>query len=127
MTWILLVSVNGQASAKLTPNHVNTKDPQLMWAEYHGYNSWTMTTQYTIHSVPDTVDDALHRLAEQGSKSINAVAIEALARGLELNAAEATHNDLDSLIGTWQEDAAFEQAIADLERTHDVSQLPICY
>lgn len=80
-----------------------------------------MTTQYTIHSVPDTVDDALHRLAEQGSKSINAVAIEALARGLELNAAEAIHHDLDCLIGTWQEDAAFDQAIADFERTDEAS------
>lgn len=81
-----------------------------------------MTTQYTIHSVPDTVDAALHRLAEQGSKSINTVVVEALARGLELDPAGARNDDLDSLIGTWQHDAAFDEAIADYERTDDASR-----
>ena len=49
-------------------------------------------------------------------KSLNAVVVEALARGLDLEAGPAGHADLDHLIGTWQEDPAFDRAVADFER-----------
>lgn len=75
-----------------------------------------MGKQHTIRSIPDAIDSALRRLAKQESKSINTVAIEALARGLELEAAVIEHSDLDFLIGSWQEDSAFDQAVADFER-----------
>lgn len=78
-----------------------------------------MSKQYTIRSIPDAIDSALRRLAKQESKSINAVAVEALARGLQLDAAAIEHTDLDSLVGSWQEDKAFEQAVADFERIDD--------
>lgn len=78
-----------------------------------------MSKQYTIRSIPDAIDSALRRLAKQESKSINAVAVEALARGLQLDAAAIEHTDLDSLVGSWQEDAAFDQAVADFERIDD--------
>lgn len=75
--------------------------------------------QYTIRTVPATIDRALRRRAKQEAKSLNAVAIEALARGLELDAQPVEHADLDALIGSWQEDKAFDRAIADFERVDE--------
>ena len=72
--------------------------------------------QYTIRSVPVTVDRALRRRAKAEGKSLNAVAIEALERGLELEAKPQIHTDLDFLIGTWQEDPEFDRAMKDFER-----------
>lgn len=75
-----------------------------------------MNMQYTIRAVPKAIDQALRRRARQEAKSLNAVAVEALARGLELDAKPVEHTDLDTLIGSWQEDPAFDRAIADFER-----------
>jgi len=75
-----------------------------------------MKTQYTLRAVPSAIDRALRRRARQEAKSLNTVAVEALARGLELDAAPVEHTDLDVLIGSWQEDPAFDRAIADFER-----------
>lgn len=47
---------------------------------------------------------------------MNTVAIEALARGLDLDLKPAEYPDLDALIGTWQEDPGFDRAITDFER-----------
>jgi hypothetical protein len=55
------------------------------------------------------------------SKSLDAVVIDALARGLALNAAPARHTDLDPLIGTWQDDPDFDRAVAEFERIDDES------
>lgn len=77
--------------------------------------------QYTIRAVPPAVDRALRRRAKAEGKSLNAVAIEALERGLELDAIPHQHTDLDSLAGTWQEDKAFDRAVADFERVDEES------
>lgn len=80
------------------------------------YTAGIMSKQYTIRSVPAAIDRALRRLARQESKSLNTVAVEALARGLELDAKPAEHTDLDALIGSWQEDPGFDGAVADFEK-----------
>ena len=78
-----------------------------------------MNRQYTVRSIPDAIDRAVpHRVRREG-KSINAVVIEALARGLDLEAGPAGYRDLDHLIGTWEEDSAFDLAVADFERVDD--------
>ena len=41
------------------------------------------------------------------------------ARGLELDAKPVEHSDLDALIGSWQEDKAFDRAVADFERVDE--------
>ncbi|HUF64174.1 MAG TPA: hypothetical protein VMN36_19010 [Verrucomicrobiales bacterium] len=84
-----------------------------------GYSACTMKTQYTIRAVPAAIDRALRRRARQEAKSLNAVVVEALARGLELDAQPAEHTDLDALIGSWQEDPAFDRAISDFERVDE--------
>ena len=78
-----------------------------------------MSMQYTIRSVPEAIDRAVRRRAGREGKSMNAVVVEALARGLELEAGVVEHTDLDHLIGTWQEDPAFDLAVADFERVDD--------
>ena len=45
--------------------------------------------------------------------------VEVLARGLELDARPTGHEDLDHLIGTWEEDPAFDPAIADFGRVDE--------
>ena len=71
--------------------------------------------QYTIRAIPESIDRALRRLAKEEAKSLNVVVIEALERGLELDAKPAEHTDLDTLIGSWQEDPEFDRTIADFE------------
>lgn len=78
-----------------------------------------MRRQYTIRTVPSAVDRALRQRANEESKSLNTVAVEALARGLELDAKPVEHTDLDALIGSWHEDAAFNRAMADFGRVDE--------
>ena len=40
-----------------------------------------MSMQYTIRSVPEAIDRAVRHRARREAKSINAVVVEALARG----------------------------------------------
>ena len=75
--------------------------------------------QYTIRSVPAAVDRALRRRAKQEAKSLNTVVVEAIARGLAIDARQTEHTDLDSLIGSWQEDPAFDRAVADFEKVDE--------
>ena len=77
--------------------------------------------QYTIRAVPDEIDRALRQRARRESKSLNAVVIDALARGLALDAAQPRHTDLDDLVGTWQEDPDFDRAVAEFDRIDDES------
>ena len=83
------------------------------------YIAYMISRQYTIRAIPPAIDRALRRRAKQEAKSLNAVAVEALARGLELEAKPAEHTDLDALIGSWQKDPAFDRAVADFERVDE--------
>jgi len=85
------------------------------------YIACIVNRQYTIRAIPPAVDRALRRRARQEAKSLNTVVVEALARGLELEAKPAEHTDLDALIGTWQEDPAFDRAMTDFERVDEAA------
>jgi len=74
--------------------------------------------QYIIRAVPAHIDRTLQRRAKDEKKSINTVAMEALARGLELSAKPVEQN-LDDLIGSWQEDKAFDRAAADFRQVDE--------
>ncbi len=67
--------------------------------------------QYTLRDVPPQVDQALRRKARQDARSLNAVALEALTTGTGLAGKPVVYHDLDHLVGTWVEDAAFDKAI----------------
>ena len=78
-----------------------------------------MTKQFTVRSVSEAIDRAVRHRARREAKTINSVLVEALARGLEVEPVE--YRDLDPLIGTWQEDPAFDNAVADFERINDTA------
>jgi hypothetical protein len=69
--------------------------------------------QYTIRGIPSTVDAELRERARRTRKSLNETVVETLRRGLEMEAAEAIFDDMDDLIGTWQNDSAFDAAVAE--------------
>jgi hypothetical protein len=74
------------------------------------------TVQHTIRGIPKSVDKALRSQSKQGGNSLNQTAIEALARGLGVSEQPVVHHDLDKLAGTWEEDPAFDKALADQDR-----------
>src|SRR5260370_28513834 len=68
--------------------------------------------QYTIRNVPDTLDEALRRAARERGKSLNEVAIDALARGAGVTGERDRQRDLADIAGTWRKDPAFDCALA---------------
>ena len=69
--------------------------------------------QYTLRNVPHSLDAALRRRAREQGKSLNEVAIEALARGAGLSGERGRQRDLRDIAGTWQNDRAFDRAVAE--------------
>ena len=78
-----------------------------------------MSTQYTLRTVPDSIDQAIRKRASLEARSINSVALEALGRGLEMDESGLEYTDLDALIGSWQEDPDFDEAVADFGRVDE--------
>jgi len=72
--------------------------------------------QYTLRKVPQHVDRELRKRARQERKSLNAVALESLEKGLGLTAPPVRYHDLDDLAGTWVADPGFDQAMEDMHR-----------
>ena len=65
--------------------------------------------QYTLRKIPREVDKALRQKAKQEGKSLNQVAVEALARGASVDPVRPKFRSLDFLIGTWVEDPEFDK------------------
>ena len=80
------------------------------------YTACAVSTQYTIRSVSDALDRAVRQRARSERKSINAIVVEALTRGMDIG---VEHTDLDHLIGTWEEDPGFDRAVADFGRVDE--------
>jgi hypothetical protein len=72
--------------------------------------------QYTLRQIPPALDEALRRKSRQAGKSINQTAIEVLRSGLALAGDSIRHRDLDFMVGSWVEDAAFDEAIGSQDR-----------
>ena len=72
--------------------------------------------QYTLRDVPPAVDAELRRRARREGKSLNAVAIEALSRGVGFAKTAVRQRDLSDIAGTWQEEREFDEAIKDQHR-----------
>ncbi|HEV7509883.1 MAG TPA: hypothetical protein VGS07_33730 [Thermoanaerobaculia bacterium] len=75
--------------------------------------------QYTLREIPPTLDSELRQRAKAEGKSLNTVAIEALIRGTGLGDSPVRLRDLSDIVGTWQEDLEFDQAIADQDRVDE--------
>ena len=72
--------------------------------------------QYTIRGIPEAVDEAIRERAQAEGKSLNEVAVEALADGLGLGPTDIVRRDLSDVAGTWKADRAVEAALADQDR-----------
>ena len=83
----------------------------MMLASY-ACNAYNICMQYTIRNVPRTLDEALRKAAQERGKSLNDVAIEALARGAGITPERERQRDLGDIAGTWRKDAAFDRALA---------------
>jgi hypothetical protein len=81
-------------------------------------NAYNICMQYTIRNVPHTLDQALRRAARERGKSLNEVAIEALARGAGVIEERGRQRDVNDIAGTWREDPAFDSAL-DAQDTTD--------
>lgn len=74
------------------------------------------SVQYTLRAIPESVDLALRRKARREGRSLNTIAVEILARGLELDVSKPANTDLDDLVGSWVEDPGFTLAQQDFSR-----------
>lgn len=76
------------------------------------YIAYNICMQYTIRKVPNSLDAVLRRRAREQGKSLNEVAIEALARGAGVSGERSRQRDLSDIAGTWRSDRAFDRALA---------------
>ena len=67
--------------------------------------------QYTVRNIPRTLDEELRRRAREQGRSLNEVALQAMARGVGQSAESVRFRDLADLAGTWKEDPEFDAAI----------------
>ncbi len=72
--------------------------------------------QYTIRKIPAALDALIRRRARSSGKSLNAVAVEALAQGLGFTPGREVRRDLSDVVGTWRKDAAVEAAFLAQDR-----------
>jgi len=72
--------------------------------------------QYTIRDIPPYVDKALRERAKAESKSLNDVAIEALAEGVGVSDEAIVRRDLTDIVKTWKKDPAFDDAIQEQDQ-----------
>lgn len=72
--------------------------------------------QYTFRGIPPSLDTALRERARKEGKSLNQVAVEALADGLGLSGVRKARRSVDDIAGTWERDAAVDKAIAEQDR-----------
>lgn len=68
--------------------------------------------QYTVRGIPELLDKAIRDRARAEGKSLNEVAIEAIAEGLGVGKGDLVRRDLTDVAGTWQHEDAVEEALA---------------
>jgi hypothetical protein len=67
--------------------------------------------QYTVRGIPQALDKAIRRRARAEGKSLNDVAVEALADGLGFGGESIVRRDLSDILGTWKREASVEEAL----------------
>ncbi|MCX7030829.1 MAG: Arc family DNA-binding protein [Spirochaetes bacterium] len=75
--------------------------------------------QYTIRGVPKRVGAQLRERARLEGRSLNSVAVDALARGLGVSGDETRYSDLDDLAGTWVPDPEFDRVLSEMDRVDE--------
>ncbi|MFI4942232.1 MAG: hypothetical protein ACHP85_03145 [Burkholderiales bacterium] len=75
--------------------------------------------QYTLRGIPPALDEAIRERARVEGKSINEIAVAALADGVGLGAEDIVRRDLSDIVGTWVEEAAVEAALSAQDRVDE--------
>ena len=75
------------------------------------YTSRPMRIQITIRSVPGSLEPTLRQGAKREGECPRTIAVETRARGRGIEVDGGPHNDLDALIGSWEEDPSFGVAV----------------
>jgi hypothetical protein len=79
------------------------------------YIAGMKTKQYTIRNVPEPVDRLVRQQAKKTHKSLNAVLLAALERGVGVANEPVEYHDLDELAGSWVADPDFDAAMEAFE------------
>lgn len=74
--------------------------------------AYSVCMQYTLRNIPNSLDATLRRRAREQGKSLNKVAVEALACGAGVSGERSRQRDLRDVAGTWRSDRAFDRARA---------------
>jgi len=72
--------------------------------------------QYTIRRIPKQIDAALRRRAKRQRKTLNQVALEALAEGLGVSEETTKRRSVQDLVGVRRKDPELEAALEDQRR-----------
>ncbi|HEX7480719.1 MAG TPA: hypothetical protein VF331_23160 [Polyangiales bacterium] len=72
--------------------------------------------QYTLRGVPRALDRALRQRAKREKKSLNTVALQVLAEAVGIDSPQRKRRTLADLAGSWAEDRAFDESVADQRR-----------
>jgi hypothetical protein len=75
--------------------------------------------QYTLRGIPHVVDEAIRERAKAEGRSLNEVAVAALADGLGLGDEDIVRRDLSDVVGTWRKEGAVEAALAAQDRVDE--------
>jgi hypothetical protein len=71
--------------------------------------------QYTLRGVPERADLVLRETAARERKSLNEVAVEALARGAGVSGEPVRYDDLDDLAGKGVKSPAFDRMLKEMD------------
>lgn len=75
--------------------------------------------QYTLRGIPPALDEAIRERARAEGKSLNEIAVAALADGVGLGTEDIVRRDLSDVVGTWVEEAAVEAALSAQDRVDE--------
>jgi plasmid stability protein len=79
----------------------------------YAYNAYM---QYTLRNIPKSLDAAIRQRARAENKSLNEVAIQALAKALRTTDMPEQFRRLNDIAGTWREDPEFDAAIEEQQK-----------
>lgn len=72
--------------------------------------------QYTIRSIPPSVDRILRKRAAEKKISLNAILLKAIESEAGLGMEPKVYDDLDHLIGSWVDDPKVDAALKEQRR-----------
>lgn len=67
--------------------------------------------QYTLRKIPKALDAAIRQRARAEHKSLNEIAVQAMAKALRISDRSLRFRELDDIADTWREDSEFDAAI----------------